>query len=199
LGTDLDYEPDPDQSLAKQAARQGRDVRELTYDMMLASGATPRVWGTYVNYAGGNLNDVGDALKAPSTIVAASDGGAHMLTVVDASMNSFMLTHWVRDRKRGPRLPLEHVVHLMTQKAARSIGLNDRGVLAPGMKADINVIDLDALKIHPPYFVADLPAKARRLMQDVTGYRATIVSGEVTRENDKATGALPGRLVRRRN
>lgn len=198
LGEGLDYEPDPDQSLGKRAEREGRDVRELTYDMMLASGEIPRIWATFVNYAKGSLDAVGEALNSPTTIVAASDAGAHMLTVVDASMNSFMLTHWVRDRSRGPRMPLEQVVHLMTQKAAHSIGLHDRGALIPGLKADINVIDLDALTIHIPYFESDLPANARRLMQDVTGYRATIVSGEVTRENDEATGELPGRLVRRR-
>lgn len=138
-----------------------------------------------------------EALQYDSTIVGASDSGAHMLTVVDASMNSFMLTHWVRDRSRGPRMPIEQVVNLMTRKPAHAIGLRDRGALAPGLKADINVIDLDALKIHVPHFASDLPARARRLMQNVTGYRATIVSGEVTREHDEATGELPGRLVRR--
>jgi len=197
LGQVLDYEPEPDQCLARRAEREGRDLRELTYDMLLASGSTPRIWATFVNYAKGSLDAVAEALGHESAIVAASDAGAHMLTVVDASMNSFMLAHWVRDRNRGPRMALEQVVHLMTQKPARSIGLADRGVLAPGHKADINVIDLDALKIHLPHFEADLPAGARRLMQDVTGYRATIVAGEVTRENDEATGVLPGRLIRR--
>jgi len=197
LGVELDYEPDPEQCLARRAEREGRDVGELTYDMLLASGETPRIWATFVNYAKSSLDAVGEALDHESAIVAASDAGAHMLTVVDASMNSFMLTHWVRDRKRGPRMPLEKAVHLMTGKPARSIGLDDRGVLAPGRKADINVIDLEALKVHLPHFEADLPAGARRLMQDVTGYRATVVSGEVTRENDEATGALPGRLLRR--
>lgn len=198
LGENLDYEPEPSQSLARRAEREGRDLHELTYEMLLASGETPRIWATFVNYARGSLDAVGEALKYDSAIVAASDAGAHMLTVVDASMNSFMLTHWVRDRKRGERMGLEQVVHLMTQKPARSIGLTDRGVLAPGRKADLNVIDLDALKVHLPHFEADLPSGARRLMQDVTGYRATIVAGEITRENDEATGALPGRLVRRR-
>jgi N-acyl-D-amino-acid deacylase len=202
LGDDLDYEPEPAepepaQSLSRRAERERRDVRELTYDMMMASGGTPRIFTAFVNYADGNLDACGEALSAPSAIVAASDAGAHMLTVNDASMNSFMLTHWVRDRSRGPRMPLEKAVHLMTRKVAHSIGLTDRGTLAPGLKADINVIDLDALKLHVPRFAKDLPAGARRLMQDVTGYRATVVSGEVTRENDEATGELSGRLVRR--
>jgi N-acyl-D-aspartate/D-glutamate deacylase len=198
LGDDLNYEPDPRESLSERAQREGRDVRDLTYDVLLEAGASPRIWATFVNYAEGNLDAVGEALASPSTIVAASDAGAHMLTVVDASMNSFMLAHWVRDRSRGPRMPIEQVVHLMTQKPAHSIGLDDRGAVAPGLKADINVIDFDRLKIHAPYFVCDLPAGARRLMQDVTGYRATVISGEIARENDKATGALPGRLVRRK-
>jgi N-acyl-D-amino-acid deacylase len=198
LGDTLDYEPEPDQSLALRAEREGRDFREFTYDALLASGETPRIWATFVNYAKGSLDAVGEALEYDSAIIAASDAGAHMLTVVDASMNSFVLAHWVRDRKRGQRMALERAVHLMTQKPARSIGLADRGVLATGLKADINVVDLDSLKIHLPHFEADLPSGARRLMQNVTGYRATMVSGEVTRENDEATGALPGRLIRRR-
>ncbi len=196
LGADLDYEPGPERCLAERAVREGRDARDLTYDRLLESGGSPAVFATFVNYAEGNLDAVGDALRAPSAILAASDAGAHILTVCDGSVYSFMLTHWVRDRTRGPRLPIELAVHLMTQKPAEAIGLTDRGVLAVGRKADINVIDLDALTIHPPYFKADMPGKARRLAQDVTGYRATVVSGRVTRENDRATGELPGRLIR---
>jgi len=107
-----------------------------------------------------------------------------------------MLTHWVRDRIRGEKAPIEEMVHLMTQKTALSVGLTDRGLIAPGKKADLNVFDLDALKLHQPDFYEDLPGGARRIMQKVTGYRATVVSGEVTREHDQHTGALPGRLVR---
>jgi N-acyl-D-aspartate/D-glutamate deacylase len=198
LDDDWDYEPTSADSIASRARREGRDVREFAYDMLLSHGVTPRLWVALINYADCNLDTMGQVLRSPAAIVAGSDAGAHTLHVVDASLNSFMLAHWVRDRTRGPRIPLEQVVHLMTRKPALSAGLPDRGTLALGMKADINVIDLDSLKIHAPYFAEDLPAKARRILQDVTGYRATIVSGKVTRENDEATGELPGKLARRR-
>jgi N-acyl-D-aspartate/D-glutamate deacylase len=124
------------------------------------------------------------------------DGGAHVRVISDASSTTFMLTHWVRDRSRGPRLPLELAVHKMTANNAALYGMRDRGVLAPGMRADINVIDLDHLQLHPPEYVTDLPGGAGRLVQRSTGYRATVVNGEVTRAYDADTGARPGRLVR---
>jgi N-acyl-D-aspartate/D-glutamate deacylase len=196
LGEEMDYEPEPERSLRNIAAREGRSVREVAYDLVLAHSVLPRIYVAFTNYAAENLDPVRDALAAPSVVLGASDAGAHVLTVCDGSINTFMLTHWVRDRKRGERASIEEIVHLMTQKSALSVGLTDRGLLAPGKKADINVFELDALRLHRPQFVADLPGGARRIMQKVTGYEATVVAGQVTRERDEATGALPGRLVR---
>ena len=133
---------------------------------------------------------------APSSVFGIGDGGAHVRVISDASSTTFMLTHWVRDRSRGPRLPLELAVHKMTANNAALYGIRDRGVIAAGMRADLNVIDLDHLALHPPEYVSDLPGGAGRLVQRATGYRATIVAGEVTRAHDADTGARPGRLVR---
>jgi len=131
-----------------------------------------------------------------TTLLGLSDGGAHCGLIADASMPTFMLTHWVRDRSRGERIPLETIVKLQTHDTATLYGLDDRGVIAPGMKADLNLIDLDALYLHPPTMVYDLPLSGRRIIQKVDGYLKTIVSGEVTYENGVATGALPGKLIR---
>ena len=135
-------------------------------------------------------------LTSPATLLSLSDAGAHVQSICDGTMSVFMLTHWVRDRDRGERLPLEVAVRMLTKDNANAIGLHDRGVVAPGYKADINIIDFDQLALGRVRFVNDLPAGAWRLTQDVAGIRATIVSGTVTREDGKATGELPGRLVR---
>jgi N-acyl-D-aspartate/D-glutamate deacylase len=132
----------------------------------------------------------------PRTVLGLSDGGAHCGLICDASMPTFLLTHWVRDRTRGARIALEDAVRLQTGNTAAVYGLHDRGTLEPGRKADLNLIDLDAIRLHAPEMIFDLPAGGRRLVQRVDGYRATIVSGEVTFENGEATGAQPGRLVR---
>jgi N-acyl-D-amino-acid deacylase len=196
LGPDIDFEPGPERRIVDLAAAQGRDPFELAYDLILTHSERPQIHTAFTNYAHGNLNTIARTLTHPSVVLGLSDAGAHVTTVCDGTLHSFMLTHWARDRRRGPRVPVETLVHLMTQKNARSIGLHDRGTLAPGAKADVNVIDLDALTIDAPRFVADLPAGASRLLQKVTGYRATIVSGTVTREYDVPTSALPGKLVR---
>ena len=132
----------------------------------------------------------------PRTVLGLSDGGAHCGLICDASMPTYLLTHWVRDRTRGERIPLEQAVRLQTGNTAAVYGLTDRGTLEPGKKADLNLIDFDALRLHAPEMVFDLPAGGRRLVQRVDGYRATIVSGEVTFENGEPTGARPGGLVR---
>jgi N-acyl-D-aspartate/D-glutamate deacylase len=198
LGPDMDYEPGPERSVVAIAAAQGRAPLEVAYDLILEHSERPRLYMAITNYPSGNLDLVAATLQHPSVVLSLSDAGAHVLTVCDGSMHSFMLTHWGRDRKRGSLIPIETLVHLMTEKSARSIGLTDRGVLKPGMKADINVLDHGALTVHRPRFFDDLPTGARRIMQEVTGYRATIVSGAITREHDQPTGELPGRLIRYR-
>ena len=135
-------------------------------------------------------------LLHPASVLGLSDGGAHCATICDASQPTWMLTHWARDRSRGERLPLELVVKRQTLDGAELYGFDDRGVLAVGKRADVNVIDHANLTLHPPRFAFDLPAGGRRLLQDATGYVATIVKGEITRRNGVDTGARPGRLVR---
>jgi N-acyl-D-aspartate/D-glutamate deacylase len=135
-------------------------------------------------------------LTHPLTLIGLSDGGAHCGLICDASMPTYLLTHWARDRSRGAGIPLEQVVKLQTSDTARVYGLRDRGLIAPGMKADINLIDFEGLALHAPEMVFDLPAGGRRLVQRADGYRATLCSGEVIFENGEPTGALPGKLVR---
>jgi len=137
-----------------------------------------------------------EMITHPNTILGLSDGGAHCGLICDASMPTTLLTHWVRDRTRGERLSIEEAVHLQTARTAKAYGFADRGVLASGMRADINLIDLDGMRLHEPEMVFDLPAGGRRLIQKVEGYKATVVAGQVTYEDGEPTGNRPGRLVR---
>jgi N-acyl-D-aspartate/D-glutamate deacylase len=148
-----------------------------------------------LNYGDGNLDPAGEMLAHPDTIVGLGDGGAHVSTICDASFPTTLLTLWGRDRDHG-RMQLPFLVHRQTQATARAVGLLDRGVLAPGYRADVNVIDFDRLTAHRPEMHYDLPAGGRRLVQTADGYAATIVAGEVTYEEGRPTGPLPGRLVR---
>ncbi|MEO5723525.1 MAG: amidohydrolase family protein, partial [Ilumatobacteraceae bacterium] len=132
----------------------------------------------------------------PHTRLGLSDAGAHCGAICDGGVPTFMLTHWVRDRSRGPRLPLEFIIHRQTAQTAALYGMHDRGVIAPGMRADINVIDFEALSFGPPRMAFDLPAAGRRLVQRASGYSATFLAGVQTVADDEFTGALPGRLVR---
>ncbi|MGB5948181.1 MAG: amidohydrolase family protein [Parvibaculum sp.] len=192
----LDYEPAADASVAALAARTSRNPAEIVYDMLMEKDGRGYIYLPLLNYARFNFDHIHEMLQHPATILSLSDGGAHCGVICDASFPTYMLTHWVRDRARGPRLPLEQVVRMQTHDTARLYGLNDRGVIAPGMKADVNVIDFERLRILAPEMVFDLPAEGRRMIQRSEGYRATIVSGTVTFENGEATGALPGKLVR---
>ena len=135
-------------------------------------------------------------LTHPASVVGLSDAGAHCNLLCDASMPTTMLVHWVRDRSRGPRLTLEAAVRMQTAETAAVYGLGDRGTLEIGKRADVNVIDLENLRLHHPEVVHDLPAGGGRILQGASGYRATVVAGVVTRRNDVDTGARPGRLVR---
>jgi N-acyl-D-amino-acid deacylase len=195
LGDPPDYEPTPERSIAGVAASTGRDPFEVFYDH-LAAGEL--LLGAFTNYAQASEDHLAEMIADPNTVIGLSDGGAHVKMICDASAPTYLLTHWVRDRSRGDRLPLELVIRKQAAGTAAAVGLDDRGTIEVGKKADLNVIDLDHLELHPPRSVDDLPAGGRRILQDASGYRATIVSGVVTRRDDRDTGARPGRLVRAR-
>src|SRR5437763_2520339 len=196
LGDPPDYEPLPETSIAAEAARTGIPAEELVYDAALADDGTGLLYVPFLNYADGDLEAVRAMLTHPHAVLGLADGGAHVGTICDGSFPTTMLSHWVRDRTRGERLSLEHVVAMQTSRTARLVGLLDRGVIAPGMRADLNVIDMDGLRLHRPAIVHDLPAGGRRFVQRADGYLHTIVAGEETYSDGEPTGALPGRLVR---
>ncbi len=196
LGDPPDYEPTPDRSVEKIAAERGDDPLSTLYDLMLESDATAMLMLPFFNYYYGNHDAIREMLLHPAGVVGLSDGGAHCNMICDASYPTFLLTHWARDRHRGEKLPLEYLVRKQTHDTAELFGLTDRGVIQIGKKADINVIDMDALTLHPAKMVYDLPAGGQRLVQGASGYSATIVSGVVTRRDSVDTGARPGRLVR---
>jgi N-acyl-D-amino-acid deacylase len=163
---------------------------------MLGDGARELLLFTLLNYEGGNLDPVYEMLCHPGTVLGLGDGGAHCGIVCDATMTTFTLTHWVRDRRRGPRLPLEIAVRRLTSDNAALFGFRDRGLVRPGLKADLNVIDFDHLRLRRPEMAFDLPAGGRRLLQRADGYVATIVAGEVVLREGEPTAARPGRVVR---
>jgi len=196
LGDPPDYEPTDERSIAAMAGRAQQSPAAFCYDYLLEGDGTRMLFFPITNYVHGDHGVVHRMLTDPATLLGLGDGGAHCGIICDASVPSFMLTHWVRDRVRGPRLPLEWVVKRQTSETAEFFGFTDRGRLAPGLKADINVIALDRLRLHHPELVNDLPASGRRLVQRVEGYAATIVSGVPIFEGGHETGALPGRLVR---
>jgi N-acyl-D-amino-acid deacylase len=189
------YEPRADESIAAMAARSNHSPDEVAYDY-LAGGAEKFLFFPIVGYNEDNHDIIHTMLTDDATLLGLSDGGAHCSSIVDASVPSWMLMHWVRDRSRGARLPLEMVVRKQTSETADFFGFHDRGRLAVGKKADVNVIDYDNLKLHVPEVVYDLPTQGRRLVQRVEGYRHTFVSGVSTFENGVYNGATPGRLVR---
>lgn len=191
-----DYEPTPASSIAAIAEKAGLSPDEVAYDLMIAENGDGILMGSGANYASGGLEPQREMLRHSHTVYGLGDGGAHLGFLCDASLPTFMLQHWVRDRTRGDRIPLTEVVKGLTSDNARAVGLNDRGLLKTGLKADVNVIDMDRLALKAPQVAYDLPAGGRRVTQQATGYAATIVSGVVTYREGQATGALPGRLVR---
>lgn len=195
FGPEPDYEPTDDKCVEVIAARSNRTPEEVAYDY-LTEGLDRFLYCPVSNYVDGDLSVTRELLLDPATLSGLSDGGAHCGSVVDASMPTYLLTHWARDRTRGPGLPLEMVVKSQTADTADFFGLTDRGRLAPGLRADVNVIDHARLRLHAPHLVRDLPAGGQRLVQGVDGYVATFVAGATVFENGEHTGALPGRLVR---
>jgi N-acyl-D-amino-acid deacylase len=196
LGDPPNYEPTPEQSVEGLARAKAVSPQEYVYDALLEQNGKALLFVPVAAYVQGNLDILHEQLSHPRTTASLSDGGAHVASISDASFTSFMLTHWVKGRTRGPRLPLEEVIRLQTSEPAALYSLHDRGVIAPGRKADLNVIDLDALRLRAPYMAYDLPAGGKRMMQRVEGFRCTVVSGEIIVRDGVMTGALPGRLVR---
>ena len=195
LGSPPDYEQPPENAIGPRARAAGVDPQSIAYDAMVRDGGRGMLYMPALNYANGSLDPTYEMLRSARAIPGLSDGGAHCGIICDASFPTFLLTHWGRDRTHGQKLDLPYLVALQTRKAAEAFGLYDRGLLAPGYKADVNVIDFDALRLHPPHVTYDLPKGGRRLMQKADGYVATIVSGAVTQRNGEPTGALPGRMV----
>ena len=194
-GETPDYEPSPEKSIAAIAARGNSSPQEVAYDY-LTEGLDKFLFFPIVNYTDGDHETVREMLTDSGTLLGLSDGGAHCGAIVDASVPSFMLTHWGRDRSRGPGLPLPQLVKMQSSETADFFGFSDRGRLAPGLRADVNLIDFDQLRLHQPEVVFDLPAGGRRLVQRVDGYRSTLVAGTPVFEDGEDTGARPGRLVR---
>ncbi|MFN3254554.1 MAG: N-acyl-D-amino-acid deacylase family protein [Ilumatobacter sp.] len=193
---DIDYEPDASESIAAVAARSGVDPIDLIVDQLCAHGGHGMILTPFFNYAYGDLSFQYEAHQHPSTRMGLADAGAHCRVICDGGTPTFMLTHWTRDRRRGPTLPLELIVHRQTRQTAELYGLGDRGLVAPGRRADLNLIDYDRLTFGPPRMAYDLPGGARRLVQKADGYVATFVAGTQTVADDEFTGDLPGRLIR---
>jgi N-acyl-D-aspartate/D-glutamate deacylase len=192
-----DYAPAETDRFDNIAARRGCSVYEVAYDALLADDGEGILYFPARNYTYYNLDVVHDMLTREETVLGLGDGGAHVGSICDGSMQTFLLTYWTRDRA-SDRLSIPEAVRMMTSHTAQVGGFGDRGLIAPGYKGDLNVIDYDGLALDPPRAVFDLPAGGRRLTQSSRGYAATIVSGVVTVRDDQPTGALPGRLVRGR-
>ncbi len=195
LGTPPSYEPERSSSIAAQAARQGRPPAEVALDLMLEDDGRGFLYSPFANYADYNLDACREMLADPNTVIGLGDGGAHVGLISDASFPTYLLAHWGRDRAAG-KFDLSWLVKRQSWDAACAVGLLDRGRIAPGMKADINVIDMARLRLEPPTMHFDLPAGGKRLLQAAQGYVATLVSGVPIYRNGKSTGALPGKLVR---
>jgi len=195
LGEVPNYEPAAETSIERLATAQGVDPAALTLDLLAQNDGRNFLYSPFSNYANGNLDACREMLAHPDTLFGLGDGGAHVGLIADASFPTYFLSHWARDRSYG-RMPVGQVVQRLTSNNARAVGLADRGVVAAGMKADLNVIDFEHVRCESPVMAYDLPAGGKRLLQGARGYRATIVDGQITYRDGEHTGALPGRLVR---
>ncbi len=195
LGNEPNYEPPPETSVLRLAASRGTDPAALLLDLLAENDGSGFLYTPFSNYADGNLDACGEMLAHPHTVFGLGDGGAHVGLISDASFPTYALSHWARDRGHG-RMAVGQVVQQLTSATASAVGLLDRGVLAPGMRADINVIDFEELACETPVMAYDLPAGGKRLLQGARGYRGTMVAGVLTYRDGEPTGALPGRLVR---
>jgi N-acyl-D-aspartate/D-glutamate deacylase len=191
-----DYEPTPDQSVAAEAARRNVSPEEIALDHLLANDGRGMLYLPFLNYAEGSLDPAYEMLLHEHTIPGLSDGGAHVGMICDGSFPTSNLTLMTRDRTRGPRVDLAQMVKMQARDTAEALGLQDRGLIQIGLRADLNVIDYDGLRLHAPQVAYDLPAGGRRLVQRADGYRVTVVAGQITYRDGEATGALPGRLLR---
>ncbi|MEL0065456.1 MAG: amidohydrolase family protein [Gammaproteobacteria bacterium] len=199
LGDLPNYEPLPEDSVAGIARARGQDVMEVMYDLLVDNDGKELFYQPLGGYQGYSLDWQKQLLEHPNVLFGLSDGGAHCGVIADAGMPTFIMTHWGRDRTRGEKMSLEFIVESLTSKTARAFGMFDRGEIREGMIADLNVIDFDALQLHRPEALFDLPAGGRRLVQRADGYDYTIKAGEVIFEGGEHTGALPGKLVRRKD
>ena len=199
LGDPPDYEPRPEDKLGARAARMGLSPEELAYDLLLEQDGHATLMLAAANFVGGTLEPVRAMMEHPGTLIGLGDGGAHYGIICDSSYPTSLLAYWTRDREKGPRLPLPWAVRALSHANAQAVGFSDRGLVRSGMKADLNVIDYDRLRLKAPRVRWDLPAGGRRLIQEAEGYDATIVSGIMTYRHGQATGARPGRLVRRQS
>lgn len=197
LGDPPNYEPGPELSVQAIAAARGVPPEAAAYDLLLERGGKAFLYSPLFNYHAGNYDVAREMMLHPNTILGISDGGAHCGMICDASAPTYLLAHFVRDRVRGPRIGLEQAIRMQTRDTAALYGFTDRGQIKPGLRADLNLIDLATLALRSPQMVYDLPAFGQRLVQRANGYRATLLRGQVTFENGEATGVLPGRLVRR--
>ena len=195
LGENPDYEQSMDASLGAQARRDGVCAMEKLYDTLLEMDGHQLIYFPIYNYTDFNYDNVREMLMHPAALPGLSDGGAHVGTICDASFPTYLLSHWTRDRAQG-RIPLSRAIQMLTADGADYLGLKDRGRLKVGMRADLNIIDYDKLRLGTPRMVQDLPAGGQRLLQPVSGYRASFVAGEQVIANDQVTDARPGRLVR---
>jgi N-acyl-D-amino-acid deacylase len=195
LGDPPDYEPHPDTSIESRARREGRSPAEVALDVLLEHDGNGWLYLPVTGYVNGNQDAIREMMLHPRALMGLADGGAHVRLTCDASTPTSLLTFWVRDRSRGPRIPLEQAVSLLTSKPAHTYGLSDRGVIAPGMRADLNLIDLSHLELNGPTAADDLPGGGTRIVQRAQGYEATIAAGKVTYEHGEPTGERPGRLA----